>query len=89
MSALGEERLEEACGHFARALQIASGIGYLYVYHAATLAVAGRIEEARPIARRGLELEPGWRIRALQEIGLVPEIAAKLIEGARLLGLPE
>jgi TolB-like protein len=89
MSALGEERLEEACGHFARAMQTASGIGYLYVYHAATLAIAGRVEEARPIARRGFELEPGWRIRALREIGLVPEIAAKLIEGACLLGLPE
>ena len=52
-------------------------------------ALTGRVEEARPIARRGLELEPGWRVRMLSEIGLVPAIANKLAAGARLLGLPE
>ncbi len=89
MCALGEARLDEACAHFAREVHAASGVGYQYVYHAAALALAGRAEEARPIAQRGLELEPGWRIRMLSEIGLVPAIADKLIAGARLLGLPE
>jgi hypothetical protein len=47
------------------------------------------VEEARPIARRGLELEPGFRIAPIVSFGLAPEIADKLAEGARLLGLPE
>jgi adenylate cyclase len=89
MSALSEARLDEARMHFARAVQVSSGVGHMHIYHAATLALAGRIEEGRSIARRGLELEPGWRIRALRELGLLPEISDKLIGGARLLGLPE
>jgi adenylate cyclase len=89
MSAIRDGRIEEASAHFARAVQASSGIGHLHMYHAAALALTGRVEEARLIARRGRELEPGWRIRALSEIGLVPEIADKLIEGAQLLGLPE
>jgi len=89
MSALREAKLDEAGAHFGRAVQVSSGVGHIHIYHAAALALAGRIEEGRSIARRGLELEPGWRIRALRELGLLPEISDKLIEGARLLGLPE
>ena len=89
MSALHAAKLDEASAHFGRAVQVSSGVGYTHIYHAVALALAGRIEEARSIARRGLDREPGWRIRALREMGIVPEILDKLIEGARLLGLPE
>jgi adenylate cyclase len=89
MSALHEAKLDEACAHFGRAVQASSGVGYTHIYHAVTLALAGRIAEARSIARRGLDREPGWRIRGLREMGIVPEIEDKLVEGARLLGLPE
>ena len=39
--------------------------------------------------RRGLELEPSFRIRLFFEYGLAPALAERLVEGARVLGLPE
>jgi len=59
------------------------------LFHAASLALAGRHEEARPVIARLLELEPGFRSRVIFEYGYVPALTDKLAEGARLLGLPE
>ncbi len=39
--------------------------------------------------QRGLELEPGFRVRVFSEFGMARPIAEKFAEGARLLGLPE
>ena len=89
ISDLREGKLEDACAHYARAVQSSPGRGGLYLNHAALTALAGHMEEARTIARRGLELNPGWRIRLISEIGYAHEIADKLVAGARLLGLPE
>ena len=56
----------------------------------AALALAGRAEEARPIAEQGLELEPEVRICELFDHILFHRgLMTKLMEGARLLGLPE
>jgi adenylate cyclase len=60
-----------------------------YFYQAAALALAGRLEEAQPLARRVLEIEPSFRISGFYEFGMVRAIADKVAEGARLLGLPE
>jgi adenylate cyclase len=60
------------------------GMPYLYFFHALALALAGRLEEARPLAQRGLELFPAWRIGTI-----VAAFADKSAEGACLLGLPE
>jgi hypothetical protein len=53
------------------------------------LALAGRMDEARPIFARGLELDVGFTIRRISEYGTVPAIADKWVEAARLLGAPE
>jgi len=55
---------------------------------AIALALAGRVEEAKPIVRLGLELEPAFRTKLYAEIGMAPAIVSKLAEGGRLLGLP-
>ena len=89
ISDLLEGRLDEACAHFGRGVQSRPDVAYLHMDHAAVMALAGHVEEARAIARRGLELEPGWRIRLHSEFGLSPAIAEKFIAGSRLLGLPE
>jgi tetratricopeptide (TPR) repeat protein len=89
MAAVGQSRLDEAASHFGRAAQGNTGLGIIDLYHAAVLALAGRVEEARPIARRGLELMPGWRVRMFLEIGMAAAVADKFREGARLLRLPE
>jgi hypothetical protein len=38
---------------------------------------------------RGLELEPNFSSRLLHQVGIAPQIADRLAEGARILGLPE
>jgi adenylate cyclase len=60
-----------------------------YFLQAAALALAGRVEEARPIVGQSLELEPAFRSSTILEHGLTWVVVDRLIEGARLLGLPE
>jgi adenylate cyclase len=88
-AAVTDERYDEAVTHCARAVQANTRFGWLNFFHAEALALAGRIEEARPIARRGLEMVPVFRISMSATFGFAPALADKLIEGARLLGLPE
>jgi TolB-like protein/tetratricopeptide (TPR) repeat protein len=87
-AALGEERYEDASACFGRAAQRNPGFSSSYLNQAMALAVAGRGQDARPMARRGLELEPGYRVRALYESKTSPGLVEKFIGGARLLGLP-
>ena len=47
------------------------------------------MEEALPLARRYMELEPNIRVRTIYEIGIVHELADKIANAGRLLGLPE
>ena len=72
-----------------QAAQTNTNFSTAYFFQAIALALAGRKEEAQPFFRRGLELEPGFRIRLFFEHGLGPALAEKLVEGSRLLGLPE
>jgi len=86
---LYDGKFDEACAHYGRAVQSGPARAYLYMDHAAVLSLAGRTEEAKKVARHGLDLEPNWRIRLHSEIGYAPEIADKLIAGSRLLGLTD
>jgi TolB-like protein len=89
-AALGEARYEDAAVCFGRAAQRNSGFSYSYITQAMAMALAGREREARPMARRALELEPGYRVESLREAGiLMPALRESLIGGARLLGWPE
>jgi len=89
MAAIQEARYDEAASFFAAALQANSRFSSLYFAQALALALAGRMDEAKPIVRLGLELEPAFRIKLFAELGIAPAIVDKLAEGARLLGLPE
>ena len=88
-AALLEARYDDAASCFARAAQANTNFSTAYLFQAIALALAGREEEAQPLVRRGLELEPGFRIRMFFELGLAPALAERLAEGSRLLGLPE
>jgi tetratricopeptide (TPR) repeat protein len=87
-AALTEKRYEEAASFYAKAMQSSPNIGTYYFFQAIALALAGRFEEARPLAQRGFELEPQFRVRWMREM-CVPELAEKFVEGGRLLALPE
>jgi Flp pilus assembly protein TadD len=84
-----EARYSEAASWCAKAAQANPGFSSAYGGQAIALALAGRVEEARPILRKAQELEPGARIYMIYEIGLLREIADKWAAGARLLGVPE
>jgi tetratricopeptide (TPR) repeat protein len=88
-SALIETRYAEAASCFRRAAQSNPNFSTAYFCQAIALALAGRPEEAQPLVRRGLEIEPGFRIRIFFEHGQAPLLRDRLVEGARLLGLPE
>ncbi len=88
-AAVQEGRYDEAASHFGKGVQANSSFTSLYFLQASAMALAGRAEEARPIARRGLDLEPGWRIRVWFAVGIAQPTANRLAEGARMLGLPE
>ena len=81
----------DAPAHFAKAVQANPRFSVLYALHAAVLAVAGRIDEARVVGRRVLELEPAFRVgRFLEFAGWVEgETREALAVGIRQAGLPE
>ena len=87
--ALLEARYDEAASHHARAVHDNPRFGVLYFNQAIALALAGRLEEARPIVGRGLELQPDFRTRVYAESGVASELIVKITKGARLLGLPD
>ncbi len=84
--ALHEGRHDAAASCFAHA---APGRPNFLFYQAAALALAGRMDEARTIARRALEERPDLRLRILSEIGLISEIKDRIETGWRLVALPE
>jgi tetratricopeptide (TPR) repeat protein len=88
-AAILEARYDDAASYFAKAVQANPRMSTYYVLHASALALAGRLEEARPSVRRLLELEPGFRGRILSEFGFARTFADKFAEAGRLLGLPE
>jgi TolB-like protein/class 3 adenylate cyclase len=89
MVAIGQANYDEAASCFARVPQINPRYSTGYFCHAIALALAGRQEEAEQRLRRGLELEPGFRARLFSEQGIAQTIADRLVQGARLLGLPD
>ena len=87
--AVHEARYDEAASHYAKAVQANPHFSTLYFAQAVALALAGRLEEARPIVGQLLELAPDFRSSAFFEHIETRALTDKFIEGARLLGLPE
>ena len=89
VAAVHEGQYEESAAQWAKCARVNPGLGTFVMCQAWALALAGRMDEARPICARALELEPGFCIRTIVEAGLPPAVADKAIHGGRLLGLPE
>jgi TolB-like protein/class 3 adenylate cyclase/tetratricopeptide (TPR) repeat protein len=87
-AALTETRFEDAASFYGKAVQSSPKIGTYYFFQAIALALAGRIEEARPLTERGFEFEPQFRVRWIRDM-CVRELADKFVKGGRLLTLPE
>jgi adenylate cyclase len=87
--AMHEARYDDAASHYAKAVQAKPRFSTLYLGQALALALAGRVEEARPIVGQFLELAPGFHSSVIFELGVLGVLADKFVEAARLLGLPE
>ena len=88
-AAIHEDRYDDAAAFFGKAAQAIPGHGMFLIAQAQSLALAGRLDEARPIWAEGLKLEPEYRIRTTLEVGLIPSIFDKIARGARLLDARE
>ena len=87
-----EQRFDDAAANLARAVQANPRFSVLYVVHAAALALAGRVEEAKSVAKRALELEPNFRVGPWEHVAakvMLPELWRPLLAGLRQAGLPE
>jgi len=79
-----EAAWEEASAEYAAAATLAPQIAELPFWHAATLAAAGRLEEATPLFAEVFAREPRWRelVRRLPAAGLLPddpELIARIV----------
>jgi adenylate cyclase len=88
-AALQEERFGEAAAHWGKCAQANPDLGMFVIGQALMLALAGRMDDARPLFVRGLALEPEFRIRTVRELGWAPVIMDKMVRAARLLGAQE
>jgi adenylate cyclase len=89
IAALQDDRYEETATWWGVCAEANPKFGMIVIAQAQALALAGRIQEARAVFARGMELEPSASIRTIRELGYIPALEEKMIRGARMLGLPE
>jgi adenylate cyclase len=83
---------DEAALFFSKRMQANPRFSTHYAFQAGALALAGRVEEAKSVAHRLLELEPSFRIRPLVEFFSPftrPGLTQTFADGLRLTGIPE
>ena len=87
--ALLEANFDASARHFGKAGQINPRNPSIHLCQAIAVALAGRMDEAKPILNRALELEPGFRLSGFHAFHMKPALLDRFLEGGRLLGLPE
>ena len=88
-AAIQEERYDEAAAHGAKLAQVSPNFAAHVITYAVALALAGRMDEARRVCARALEIEPSWSISTARSVGGSPKLAEKYERAFRLLGVPE
>jgi TolB-like protein/class 3 adenylate cyclase/Flp pilus assembly protein TadD len=89
-AAIQEDRYDEAVTHGAKLAQISPNLGGHVICYAVALALAGRIEEARLVCARALEIEPAISISQSRSItGSSANLGENWERAYRLLGVPE
>ncbi len=85
-----EQRFVEAAALLAKAVQANPRFSVLWVEHAAALALAGRIDDAKAVGKRVLELEPNFRAGAWENgvRKFMPARALAPADGRRTPGGP-
>jgi adenylate cyclase len=89
LAAIQEERYAEAAAHGARLAQASPDFVSHISCYAIALALAGRMDEARSVWARVLEIEPTFGRHSRASVGADPRFVEKLERALRLLGAPE
>jgi len=88
---LRSQRYDDAAACFGRAVQANPRFSIPYALRAAALALGGRVDEAKAVARTFLEMDPTFRVRRFTEFAafVEPEMRAAIAAGLRQAGVPE
>jgi TolB-like protein len=83
-------RFEDAVAAGRKAVHASPGFSIAYLTLAAPLATLGALDEAKAVAAKTLELQPGFRYgRHFASLAVAPDLAAALGDALELAGLPE
>jgi adenylate cyclase len=88
-AALIEGRPDEAISHAVAAVHLHPHFVGLHAVHAIALALAGRTEEGRAVARRTLEAFPAYNQGWIGHMVRDPALKETLQRGGKLAGLPD
>ena len=88
IASVQEQRYDDAANYHELSVQANPTLSSFHFFSACAHALARKLEAARALARQGLEMEPGFRLRFFHEL-LRGDIADRYAEGGRLLGLPD
>ena len=89
VSAMVEDRYDEAVSQSAKMVQLNPRFVYVYPCQAVALALAGRTEDAKAVVRKLFELDPTFRFGHYVRMYRSAALVDKFLAGWRLLGLPE
>ena len=89
IAATYEARYDDAAMHHTNNVQANPSLSSNHFFLTTALALAGRLDEGKSAARRGLALEPGFRTRMFSQVMASSAEGDKLVAAARLIGLPE
>jgi hypothetical protein len=88
VASVQEQRYDDAANYHELSVQANPTHSSFHFFSACAHALARKLPAARGMARQGLEMEPGFRLRFFYEL-LQSDIADRYAEGGRLLGLPD
>ena len=86
IASVQEHRYDDAAIYHELSVQANPTLSSFRFFAACAHALAGKLEAARDLARHGLEMQPGFRLRFFCKL-LRSDIADSYAEGGRLLGL--
>jgi TolB-like protein/Tfp pilus assembly protein PilF len=89
VATLHQGHYEEAASWWEKCSRANPKFGAFVAAQAHALALAGRLNEARAMFGKALELEPSLSIRTIRELGYAAEIEALWLRAARLLDVPD
>jgi adenylate cyclase len=88
IAAVQKRNYGAAAAHFVQSVEKAPDLSCLYFHGGVAFALSGLAKPADQLIRRGLEVQPDFRLRMFSEL-MVPAVADQFVEAGRTLGVAE